>query len=266
MKRIFVWCVLATLLPSQGFAADAADVSGTWSGTFAIHFPDGRVADDTAWLVLQQSGKTVTGTVGPKATQQGPIRDVTLSGDTLKFVADSTQGKILKFVLQREGEKLSGEAKGEIGDDRVRVVLNVARSAAEAIAPRDPLYERMLALDTAMFDSFNNCSDPAQFAKHEAFFDKDVEFYHDLGGVTLGTEALMANTRSNVCGKFRRELDAASFRVYPIPNYGAMATGTHRFCHTPTTCEGIAEFSTVWREKDGVWQITRALSYAHRSL
>jgi hypothetical protein len=45
-----------------------------------------------------------------------------------------------------------------------------------------------------------------------------------------------------------------------------MTIGTHRFCHTPTTCEGSGEFTTVWREKDGVWQVTRALSYAHRSL
>lgn len=266
MKRISIWCVFAACLPLQTLAAAAADVSGTWSGSFAVHFPDGRVADDTAWLVLQQSGATVTGTVGPKATQQGPIRDVTLSGDTLKFVADSTQGKVLQFVLKREGDKFSGEANGEIGDDRVRVMLSMARTAAAAIAPRDPLYERMLALDTAMFDSFNRCSDPAQFAKHEAFFAKDVEFYHDLGGVTLGTDALMANTRKNVCGKFRRELDAASFRVYPIPGYGAMTIGSHRFCHTPTTCEGAGEFTTIWREKDGVWQVTRALSYAHRSL
>lgn len=266
MKQICVWFVLAALLPSQGFAAEAADVSGSWTGTFAIHFLDGRVADDTAWLVLQQSGSAVTGTVGPKSSQQGPIRDVSLSGDTLKFVADSTHGKVLNFVLRREGEKLSGEANGEIGDDRVRVVLSMTRNAAEAVAAQDPLYQRMLALDTAMFDSFNHCSDPAQFVKHAAFFAKDVEFYHDLGGLTLGADALMANTRKNVCGKFRRELDAASFRVYPIPGFGAMTIGSHRFCHTPTTCEGAGEFTTVWREKEGVWQVTRALSYAHRSL
>jgi hypothetical protein len=266
MKRFIVWCALAALLPLQGFAAAATDVSGTWTGTFDIHFADGRVVNDTAWMVFQQSGTTVTGTVGPKPTEQGAIRDAKLSGDTLEFVADSTQGKVLKFVLTRAGDKLSGEANGEIGNDRVRVVLSTARTAAVAVAPRDPLYERMLALDTEMFDSFNRCSDPAQLTKHAAFFAKDVEFYHDLGGVTLGTDSLMANTRKNVCGKFRRELDAASFRVFPIPGYGAMTIGSHRFCHTPTTCEGAAEFTTVWREKDGVWQITRALSYAHRSL
>jgi hypothetical protein len=84
--------------------------------------------------------------------------------------------------------------------------------------------------------------------------------------LTVGVGALIDATRANVCGKFRREIDAESYRVFPIPGYGAMTTGTHRFCHTPTTCEGAGEFTMVWREKDGVWQVTRALSYAHRSL
>lgn len=139
-------------------------------------------------------------------------------------------------------------------------------SRSSVALTQDALYQKMLALDTAMFDSFNKCADPAEFKKHAAFFDKNVEFYHDLGGVTLGVDALMADTKKNVCGKFRRELDVASFRVFPIQGYGAMAIGTHRFCHTATTCEGVGEFTTVWREKDGVWQVTRALSYAHRSL
>jgi hypothetical protein len=268
MKRILSWCILLTLTPACGLAA-TADVgfSGTWSGTFEIRFDDGRIVNDTAWLVFEQSGASVTGSVGPKAGEQGPIREASASGNELRFVADSTTGKILKFVLRRKGEQLSGEANGEIGDDRVRVVLNVMRvdTGAHAAAP-DPLYQRMLSLDAALFDSFNHCSDPAQLERHAAFFAKDVEFYHDLGGVTLGVEAMMRNTRQNVCGKFRRELDPASFRVFPIPGYGAMVIGKHRFCHTATTCEGSGEFTTVWRDKDGTWQITRALSYAHRAL
>jgi len=267
ITRMIVGCLLAVLSAVNVPAAAAeAGFSGTWSGSFDIHFADGRVVKDTAWLVLQQSGTTVTGTVGPKAEQQGPIRDATTSGNELEFTADSTREKVLKFAMKRDGDRLSGEAHGDIGDDQVRVVLNVARNATAAAAAPDPLYQKMLALDTALFDSFNKCSDPVEFKKHAAFFAKDVEFYHDLGGVTLGVDALMVNTKKNVCGQFHRELDVGSFRVFPIPGYGAMALGTHRFCHTPTTCEGIGEFTTVWREKAGVWQITRALSYAHRPL
>lgn len=146
-------------------------------------------------------------------------------------------------------------------------VLAVSSTAVSSTAvAADPLYEKMLALDTALFDSFNRCSDPAQLAKHAAFFDKEVEFYHDLGGLTRGLDALLVNTRKNVCGKFQRQLAVPSFRVYPIPGFGAMSMGTHRFCSTPTSCEGIGEFTTVWREKGSVWQVTRVLSYAHRAL
>ncbi len=246
MTRILVCCLLSVLSAGAGAAASArSELSGTWSGSFDIHFDDGRVINDTAWLVLQQTGTTVAGTVGPKPDQQGPLRDGSVSGNELRFVADSTSGKVLQFVLKHDGNALSGEARGEIGNDKVRVVVNVKRNEAAALPAADPLYEKMLALDKAMFDSFNRCSDPAELKKHAAFFAKDVEFYHDLGGVTLGVDVLMANTRQNVCGKFRRELDLDSFRVYPIPGYGAMAIGTHRFCHTPATCEGVAEFTTV---------------------
>jgi hypothetical protein len=169
-------------------------------------------------------------------------------------------------VLERDGDRLSGEAKGDIGDESVRVVVNTTRQASTVAVALDALHQKMLALDTAMFDSFNKCSDPAELTKHAAFFADDVEFYHDFGGVMRGVDAVMASTKKNVCGKFRRELDSESFRVFPIPGFGAMTLGTHRFCHTPTTCEGIAEFTTVWRERAGVWQATRVLSYAHRSL
>jgi len=267
MTRILVCCLLAVLAAGNAVAASSpSELSGTWSGSFDIRFEDGRVINDTAWLVLQQTGTTVAGTVGPRSDQQGPVREGSVSGNELRFVADSTPGKVLRFALAHDGETLSGEARGEIGNDRVRVVLKVKRNAAASATVPNPLFEKLLALDTALFDSFNKCSEPAELRKHAALFAKDVEFYHDLGGLTLGVDALMTATRNNVCGKFRRELDLASFRVYPIPGYGAMSMGTHRFCHTPDTCEGVAEFTTVWKENGGDWQVTRALSYAHGSL
>jgi hypothetical protein len=258
-------CLAALSWRLASAAANEGPFAGTWSGSFEIHFADGRIANETAWMVLQQAGATVTGTVGPKAEQQGPIREAAVRGDQLLFVADSTQGKTLKFNLERNGDGLSGDAVGDIGDDHVRVKIRAARVTADSPS-RDPLYDKMLALDTAMFDSFNRCADPAQLQKHAAFFAKDVEFYHDLGGVEWGADAVIDSTRKNVCGKFRRELDVATFRAYPIKDYGAITTGTHRFCHTPTTCEGAAEFTIVWKQTGDVWQATRVLSFAHRSL
>lgn len=264
-RWITVACLIVSFASMVAVSAEAP-FAGTWSGSFEIHFADGRIVNDTAWLVLQQSGKSVTGTVGPKPNQQASIREGIASGDRLTFVGDSTQGKVLKFALTRDGDRVRGEANGEIGADAVRVVMDLAPLTSAATAPPDPLYQKLLALDTAMFDSFNRCAEPAQLAKHAAFFDKNVEFYHDLGGVEWGAAAVIDSTRKNVCGKFRRELDVASFRVYPIPGFGAMTFGTHRFCHTPTTCEGAADFAIVWKQTGDEWTVTRALSYAHRSL
>lgn len=141
-----------------------------------------------------------------------------------------------------------------------------AASVSQADAPTpDALYQKILALDTEMFEAFNTCSDPKKLEKHASFFVKELEFYHDNGGASWTRDGYMDGVKNNVCGKFHRELELSTFRVWPIKDYGAIAQGTHRFCHTSTTCEGVAQYTMVWRLKDGQWQVTRALSYDHRS-
>jgi len=140
--------------------------------------------------------------------------------------------------------------------------------ASRAGAPEaaDPLYQTVLALDAAVFDAFNKCSAPEQLQKHAGYFSPDVEFYHDTGGVTWSRDEMLANTSKNVCGKFRRELVPGTLKVFPIKGFGAIAQGTHRFCQfTSDICEGLADFTIIWREQDGAWQITRVLSYGHRA-
>ena len=81
--------------------------------------------------------------------------------------------------------------------------------ANAATAPEhESLYDTVAALDTAVFDAFNHCSEPGQLDKHASYFAADVEFYHDKGGVTWTREDMIADVRKNVCGKFRRELVA----------------------------------------------------------
>jgi len=135
---------------------------------------------------------------------------------------------------------------------------------AEPPASADPLYQKILALDTEMFEAFNTCSDPAKLAKHEAFFVKELEFYHDKGGPSFTRDEYMKGVRENVCGKFHRELVLETFRVWPIKDYGAISQGTHRFCHSATTCEGVGQFTMVWKLQEGKWVVTRTLSYDHR--
>lgn len=140
-----------------------------------------------------------------------------------------------------------------------------AGPAAEAKPAADPLFETIAALDTAVFDAFNTCSAPGQLQKHAGYFDAAVEFYHDTGGVTWSRQDMLANTEKHVCGHFRRELIPGSLKVFPIKDFGAIAQGSHRFCQFASgDCAGLADFTIVWRLKDGVWQITRVLSYGHR--
>ncbi|MBD9468196.1 nuclear transport factor 2 family protein [Pseudoxanthomonas sp. PXM01] len=138
---------------------------------------------------------------------------------------------------------------------------------ATAAAERTPeqLTEAIAALDTAVFDTFNTCADPAQLTKHAAYFDEAVEFYHDNGGVTWTRDDMIARTREYVCGRYRRELVPGTLEVFPIKGFGAISQGTHRFCALPEKdCAGEADFVMVWRERDSQWQVTRVLSYAHR--
>lgn len=130
---------------------------------------------------------------------------------------------------------------------------------------KDPLFETISALDTAVFEAFNTCGDPAQLAKHASYFAPNVEFYHDTGGVTWTRDTMIANTEHNVCGKIRRELIAGSLKVFPIKDFGALEQGAHRFCPLGSSdCPGIAEFVIIWHHDGDTWRITRVLSYAHR--
>jgi hypothetical protein len=130
----------------------------------------------------------------------------------------------------------------------------------------DELFQQISRLDAETFDAFNHCSDPAQLQKHASYFDADVEFYHDTGGVTWTRDAMLANTAKYVCGNFTRELVPGTLRVYPIKDFGAIAQGVHRFCQaTSGQCEGMADFAIVWRNRGDKWEITRVLSYGHRA-
>ncbi|UJF22795.1 nuclear transport factor 2 family protein [Shewanella sp. OMA3-2] len=127
------------------------------------------------------------------------------------------------------------------------------------------LTDKMKALDTALFESFNRCQNPDELVKHASFFATDVEFYHDNGGVTWDRDSMIANTKNNACGHYSRKLIDGTFNVHSIKDFGAITKGVHIFCQNKTNeCEGKADFVMVWRQVDDKWQITRVLSYGHR--
>lgn len=136
-------------------------------------------------------------------------------------------------------------------------------SAAESAE----LTKTITRLDGELFDAYNRCD----LAKLGALTAEDLEFYHDKDGLSRGRQALVVGVRKNICGKVRRDLVAGTLEVFPLHNYGAVEIGTHRFCDTRKykTCgtedSGIAKFVMLWQNRDGVWQLSRVISFDHAS-
>jgi hypothetical protein len=109
----FLLC--AALLAALGsFAATAADVTGKWTGSFTLVSGDGH--DETALLVLKQTGTAITGTIGPNEDEQHAITKGSIDGDkiTLEVVEPETR---VKLDLVLTGDRIVGDVavNGEEG-------------------------------------------------------------------------------------------------------------------------------------------------------
>src|SRR4051794_38796060 len=122
-----------------------------------------------------------------------------------------------------------------------------------------PLYDSIVHLDSLLFDSYNNCN----LEVFASLMDEDLEFYHDRGGLNTSKSEIVQSIKNNICGKVRRELLKGSIEVYPIPGYGAIEMGAHRFYNNQEKENGPSRFSKfvhVWHHHDGVWQVSRVIS------
>jgi Domain of unknown function (DUF4440) len=137
-----------------------------------------------------------------------------------------------------------------------------AQAAKSAVAP-DPLFQTISALDTAMFDAYNKCD----LKKLGTFVSDDLEFYHDQTGLAVGKKIFLKRTKNNICGKVHRELVPGTMEVYPLKGFGAVEIGVHRFSH-PGMDDGLGEakFILIWHNKDGVWKMTRVISFDHAAV
>ena len=134
-------------------------------------------------------------------------------------------------------------------------------SAQSGPAQPDPLFKTIQSLDTKLFDAYNHCD----LTTIGSMVSDDLEFYHDQTGLMVGKAPFLAALQQNVCGKVQRTLLLDTLEVYPLKGYGAVEIGIHRFHHPghPEDGMGDAKFVTLWQNKDGVWKITRAISYEH---
>ena len=145
---------------------------------------------------------------------------------------------------------------------QILVLFAVLLCLPPVFAADTTLQHTILQLDKQLFDAFNQ----RDIETTKMLLDKNVEFYHDTGGLAdfQQTIANLTQLFANA-GDLTRELLIESTEVYPIKGFGAIQTGQHRFCHTEngTPDCNVFKFLHVWKQQDGRWTVVRVVSYGH---
>jgi len=90
--------------------AAAADVTGKWSGTFVLVGPNGPQGDpNPAFMILKQSGSTLTGSAGQDENEQWPIDDLKLDGNKISGSVSPSDGATYTVSLTVNGDRMTGE-------------------------------------------------------------------------------------------------------------------------------------------------------------
>lgn len=129
----------------------------------------------------------------------------------------------------------------------------------------------ILYKDSLFWTAYNNC-DNESFGQ---FLTDDVEFYHDKGGITNGLKSLAESFKNNLCSnenfRLKREGIPGTMKVFPLQKsdtiYGAILSGEHVFYilekEKKERLDGKARFTHLWLLNNGVWKMSRILSYDH---
>jgi Domain of unknown function (DUF4440) len=138
---------------------------------------------------------------------------------------------------------------------------------------RAGLYEEILKADAEFFKAFFDTCDVDTVRRYIA---DDFEMFHDKGGRVSTSGAQFVKETQEKCKRQQegtdflstRKLVTETMKVYPINNYGAIETGTHRFYALqkgkPDRLTETAQFTQVWKEENGQWRLARVLSYDHQ--
>jgi hypothetical protein len=108
-------------------SAAETNVSGRWTGSFAMTGPDGSSRDSTALLELKQTGSEITGTVGPNEQERHTISKGKVEGDKVTLeVADGE--RTIKFDLALKSDRLAGDVTMTMGEQSRKAKLDVTRA------------------------------------------------------------------------------------------------------------------------------------------
>lgn len=188
-----------------------------------------------------------------------PAREVFAAGNDRFFFG---AGHLEWFRLIRgSGMQPIIEYHPDGGEKMIRATwVGPFTSSADEQAVRDA--------DAVFWQAFNRCDARAM----APFFTDDVEFYHDITGLTRSRDAVVASMMNGPCGTpglhMRRELVASSVKFNSVPGFGAVLVGQHLFYERhgdgPERPATLADFMVVWKLQAGRWLMTRIVSYDHQ--
>ncbi len=143
------------------------------------------------------------------------------------------------------------------------IIINSASAQEKKVAPTSQeLYNEIARMDSVLFNAFNT----QDMARFKPLFTTDLEWYQDNGGL-IPYKTVFTNFSNTFKKEFKltRELVPGSLEVHPIKGYGAIEIGVHRFRHIENGKEeiGTFKFLMIWQKKNGLWKISRVVSYDH---
>ncbi|HKE23210.1 MAG TPA: hypothetical protein VKB88_12670 [Bryobacteraceae bacterium] len=101
------------------------DITGKWTGSLNVTTPDGE-KNETAFLVLKQTGSDITGSVGPSEDQQFPIQKGKIEGDKITIEVDHG-GHPIKLALVLAEDHMKGDMSIEMEGQTRTAKLDVTR-------------------------------------------------------------------------------------------------------------------------------------------
>lgn len=153
---------------------------------------------------------------------------------------------------------------------QILLLFILGQIAYSQVKETDELFKTAKKLDSLIFDEgFNKCN----LSHYKSIVSKDLEFYHDKGGITSGEEAFTASIKNNICGgpnKVKRELVPNTMKIYPLYNkdvlYAFIQEGEHEFSELyqgKWNKGSRAKFTILWILEGKDWKMKRVLSYDH---
>jgi CubicO group peptidase (beta-lactamase class C family) len=192
--------------------------------------------------------------------QEDGEREISHTGGIQGFVAD------LRYYPERRLSVVvlsNTESKETL--DLSQQLSKQARSDALTLGVTGgTLRDQILSADRQLFDAYNTC-DSVRFSRSLA---TDLEFFHDTTGLTgYDWNVSALEKRCSESTKYRRMLDEQSVQVFPVPGYGALEIGKHRFyehrAEGPEKLDATPDFANVWKKTLDGWKLARVLSYGH---